>query len=80
MNSRISSSAALIERLTAAIFGWFDAAMRNFEKAWSHVEVYLRDPQDGTAAPPGTVTVAYRTDRPVAYDDIVEHLQMIGKG
>ena len=42
--------------------GWFDAGMRNFLKAWSQVEIYLRDPDDGTAAPPGTVTVFYRTE------------------
>lgn len=45
--------------------GWFDAAMHNFYKAWSHFEVYLRDPEDGTTSPVGDVKVYYRTEQDV---------------
>lgn len=41
--------------------GWFDAGMRGFKKTWSHVEVYLTDPNDGQPLQ-GSVTVSYRTD------------------
>jgi hypothetical protein len=42
--------------------GWIDASMRNFFKAWSHVEVTLARVSPHDAAPPGAVDVAYRTE------------------
>lgn len=42
--------------------GWFDAGMANFYKAWSHFEVYLANPEDGSDEPPGIVRVYYRTE------------------
>lgn len=43
--------------------GWIDAAMSNFYKAWSHVEVTLARPDITQNDPPGVVEVSYRTEQ-----------------
>lgn len=42
--------------------GWIDAAMANFWKAWSHVEITLGQPSEFASAPSGEVDVSYRTE------------------